>query len=337
MRLLYFTDTHIRGTAPRSRTDDFQDTLRRKLDEVIGIAEREQVDVILHGGDVFDRPNLSPAVVREFAEQFRRFRAPVYAIAGNHDIYGHNPATLERTMLGLLEAFGMLRLIREGERILLEKDGVTVQLSGQPFHYDLDRREKALDYAVKNEVGAKYCIHMVHGMLVDKNLPDGVPHTLVHEVWSEDVDILLTGHYHNGFDIQRKDGKYIINPGALVRINNNKAEIHRKPQVVLIELDEEIRIERIPLQCAKPGPEVLDRTYIEEAAYRDKQLDDFISALKRAMDFKAIAVKDIINNLVNEQLKDVEKEEKKREIEEIRERAMEYIEKAEVAEGEAAQ
>src|SRR3954452_25337411 len=98
MRILYMTDTHIRGTSPRSRIDDVEKTIRLKLEEVIQIAEREKVDFILHGGDVFDRPNLSPAVVREFALLFRRFPAPVYAIDANHDIYEHNPATTPRTM-----------------------------------------------------------------------------------------------------------------------------------------------------------------------------------------------------------------------------------------------
>jgi exonuclease SbcD len=325
MRLLYFTDTHIRGTSPRSRTDDFQETIRSKIEEVIAIAKRESVDVVLHGGDVFDRPNLSPAVVREFASLFRKFPAPIYAIAGNHDIYGHNPATVERTMLGLLEAFGMLRLIREGERIRLEKDGLVVQLSGQPFHYDLDRRERMLDYAVKNEIGARYCIHMVHGMLVDRSLPDGVPHTMVHEVWSDDVDILLTGHYHAGFKVQRKNGKYIVNPGALARINNHKSEIARMPQVALIELGEEIRIEPILLECAKPGDEVLDRSYIEKAAYREQQLNQFLSDLRRDSEFKAIDVKDIIHEIAA--ANGIE--------EEVRFKAMKLIAEVQEAEGEA--
>ena len=154
LRLLYVTDTHIRGTAPRSRTDDFVEALRNKLNEVIDIAGREKVNAVLHGGDLFDRPDLSPAVVRDFARLLRRLEIPVYTIAGNHDIYGHNPETVDRSMLGLLDAFGTVGLIRSGEKICLEEGGIRVQLTGQPFHYDLDRRDPALDYVGKNETGA---------------------------------------------------------------------------------------------------------------------------------------------------------------------------------------
>ncbi|MBA4494416.1 exonuclease SbcCD subunit D [Paenactinomyces guangxiensis] len=297
MRLLYLTDTHIRGTSPRSRTDNFQETIRRKLEEVIEIAEREQADFILHGGDVFDRPNLSPAVVREFASLFRRFRVPIYAIAGNHDIFGHNPSTIDRTMLGLLDAFGTLQLIGEGEKVPLEKDGLLVQLSGQPFHYDLDKRDASLDYQVQNEIGARYCIHMVHGMLVEKALPDGVVHTMVNQVWSDTVDILLTGHYHTGFPVQQQNGRYIINPGALARINNHPSEMKRMPQVALIDLKEEIQVRLIPLRCAAKGDTVLDRSYIEKAAYRQEKLASFVQQVMEAGDFHGIDVIDIINEI----------------------------------------
>lgn len=324
MKLLYLTDTHFRGTSPRSRTDDFPETMRNKLSEVVAIANSEQVDAILHGGDLFDRPNLSPAVVQEYARILRQFSVPIYAIAGNHDIYGHNPATIDRTMLGLLDAFGVIRLIRDHEKIRLEKDGVSVQLSGCSFHYDLDKRERKLDYTVKNEVGADYCIHMVHGMLVHRALPDGIPHTMVHEVWSDDVDILLTGHYHAGFPMQEKNGKVILNPGALARVNNQSSEINRMPQVVLIELNQQIQIRFVPLTCAKPGEEVLDRTYIEKVAYRQEKLKAFEQQIRSLVDFEEMDVIKIIDQISNERGID----------EQVRIEARSRIEKVQVIEGE---
>lgn len=298
MKILYMTDTHIRGTSPRSRTDDFEKAIRDKIEEVIEIARSEEVDLVLHGGDLFDRPNLSPAIVRKFARIFRHLPVPLLTIAGNHDIYGHNPATIERTMLGLLDAFGAIRLIHEGERIKWEKDGVTVQISGQPFHYDLDKRDPQMDYCVQNEHAADYCIHMVHGMLVDRAFSDSVPHTVVHDVWSDSVDVLLTGHYHAGFPLQHRNGKYIVNPGAMARINNHRSEIKRIPQVALLELSKAgIDIRLIPLQCAKPGQEILDRSYIEQESYRQEKLAEFVQIVDSSADFQSMNIRDIINEI----------------------------------------
>lgn len=314
MRLLFVTDTHIRGTSPRSRTDDFQETMQQKLHEVIEMTKKKQVDYILHGGDVFDRPNLSPTVVRHFVSILKQSPVPIYAISGNHDIYGHNPTTIERTMLGLLDAFGILRLIHAGEKISLKKKDVVVQLSGTPFHYNLDKQDPSVDYQVKNEIGANYCIHMVHGMLVDRALPEGVAHTLVDQVWSDETDILLTGHYHAGFSVKERNGKYIINPGALARINNHVSEIKRMPQVVLIELTDKIRIELIPLSCAVKGELILDRSYMQEARYREEKLAAFVQQVQASGDFNGIHVLDIIEEIskMNEIDDDVKKEAQRR-------------------------
>ncbi|PTX58664.1 DNA repair exonuclease SbcCD nuclease subunit [Melghirimyces profundicolus] len=297
LRLLYMTDTHIRGTTPRSRTDDFVSAISDKMNEVIRIARREKVDAVLHGGDLFDRPDLSPAVVREFARLLRRLEVPVYTVAGNHDIFGHNPDTVDRSMLGLLDAFGTVRLIRPGEKVRLEGEGVTVQLTGQPFHYDLDKRDPSLDYSVRNESGADFCIHMVHGMAVDRPLPEGVPHTMVDDLWSEDVDVLLTGHYHAGFPVKHREGRYIINPGALARINNHPSEIRRHPQVAVLELGKEISVRLIRIACAAPGEAVLDRSYLEKAAFREERMNEFVRVLRDDGEFRALAVQEIIEEI----------------------------------------
>jgi DNA repair exonuclease SbcCD nuclease subunit len=299
MRLLYFTDTHIRGTSPRGRTDDFFESMKRKLNEIIQIAEKNKVDYVLHGGDVFDRPNLSPAVVREFARLFREFAVPVYAIAGNHDIYGHNPSTVDRTMLGLLEAFGILTLLKPKEHVVLTDGTYRVQLTGQAFHYDLDKRSATDDYAISNHTESDYCIHMVHGMLVEKALPEGVPHTMISALleMESDADILLTGHYHAGFPLQHKDNKYIVNPGSVARLSNQQAEIRRIPQVVLMELGEEIHIRFQQLTSAARGEDIFDRSTQEESLYRQEKWAQFAQEVSAAGIYQGIQVEEIIEEI----------------------------------------
>ncbi|PTM58913.1 metallophosphoesterase family protein [Desmospora activa] len=295
--LLFVTDTHIRGTAPRSRVDDFVGALRGKLAEVVEIAHREQVDAVLHGGDLFDRPDISPAVVRDFARILRQLEVPLYTIAGNHDIYGHNPDTVDRSMLGLLDAFGIVRLLRPGERAWVRRDGVAVQVTGQPFHYDLDKRDPGDDYRVEKSDGADYAVHMVHGMAVERALPEGVAHTMVNQLWFEEVDVLLTGHYHAGFPLQHRDGRYIINPGALARINNHPSEMKRMPQVVLLRFRNRIDVRFLPIACAAPGKTVLDRSYLEKAAYREEKMASFVQEVRAAGEFKGIGILDIVEEI----------------------------------------
>lgn len=138
MKFLFFTDSHIRGTTPKNRKDNFYETLKNKFYEIGDISGRYNVDYILHGGDWFERPDISPSIVREFAVIIKSFGKPIYTVAGNHDIYGHNPATVGRTMLGLLEGTGIINLLVYDDEVILKKDGITVQLTGRSYNYEID-------------------------------------------------------------------------------------------------------------------------------------------------------------------------------------------------------
>src|SRR5690625_1104720 len=250
MKFLYVTDTHIRGTTPKNRMDAYVDTLFEKLTEVVHLANGEKVDVLLHGGDVFDRPDLAPNIVGQFAKIFIQANMPIYVVAGNHDTFGHNPMTTPRTMLGLLDSFGVMNVLEPGEPVVIEKGDLRVQITGQPYHYDLDQRDVKLDYYPANETKADYLIHLVHSMLVDQALPEGIAYTMIDHIWGTSADILLTGHYHGGFGIKERNGTYICNPGALARVNNHWTEINRMPKVIIgTILKERIILEERQILC----------------------------------------------------------------------------------------
>lgn len=300
MKFLYFTDTHIRGTTPKNRLDSYVDTLKMKIAEIIAIGNKEHVDLFLHGGDVFDRPDLSPNVVGQFAQVLRNAKAPIYAISGNHDTFGHNPETIGRTMLGLLDAFGIIHLLKPDEPICIEKDGVKVQISGQPYHYDIDQRDPKLDYYPSNMTNADVLVHLVHSMLVEKPLPDGIPFTLVDHIWTTTADVILTGHYHSGFGIKERNGKFICNPGAIARVNNHWSEIARMPTVIIGEITKEsIQLSERILTCAKKGEEVLDRSFLEKAVHQEAKLTAFIQQVKEQSRFQVLNMNDIITEIAS--------------------------------------
>lgn len=295
MKILFLTDTHIRGTSPINRKDDFLATLEKKLSEVMEIIKNEKVDYCLHGGDMFDRPDIAPSIVREIGIILRKCPVPIYAIAGNHDIYGYNPTTLPRTMLGLLDGFGAIRLLEIGEKIILEKDGVRVQLTGQHFSYNLDQQNPE-GYVIEKRADVHYAIHLVHGLLLEKPLFPGVAYTLIENILQTEADITLVGHYHRGFaKVLQIEGKYFVNPGSLMRLEASTGEMKRIPQVALLEIQKEgIRIKLQKLKTALLGNEVLDATKLLSQEYKEKKMADFIQGIKEVGQFKAFNVQEII-------------------------------------------
>lgn len=294
MKLLFFTDTHIRGTNPKNRMDDFSLSLEKKLNEIIQLTDDLDIDYVIHGGDLFDRPDLSVSVVGKFTKILKKFERPFYIVCGNHDIFGHNPKTIDRTMLGLLSSLDFITIIKEEEPMILNKDGVRVQLTGQPYIYDIDAsfKGKYILEDIPNEVD--YAIHIVHGMLLDRPFVKGIPYTLIDEIKETKADITLSGHYHAGYKTQHIDGKYFVNPGSLVRITNSLEEISRRPKVIVIELGNEIHIEAVELKTAGEGNKVLDRNEMEKHIFKGEQLTQFKQIVESSINFEKMDINDLL-------------------------------------------
>ncbi len=295
MRILYFTDTHIRGTTPKNRKDDYVQTLENKFLEILNIIEDKKIDFVIHGGDLFDRPDISVSVVSRFANILNKIKVPIYMVSGNHDIYGHNPQTVNRTMVGLLNNLGIINIIDNMGKVILEKDNIKVQLTGQPYIYNIDDINNRNYYLVEDiDEGIDYSIHLVHGMLLDKPFIKGIPFTLIDDIKSTKADITLSGHYHSGFKKTVIDNKYFINPGSIVRITNSLREMERQPQVALLDLTDTINISFIPLKTAESGEDVLDRSEIEKNIFQRERLFEFKQIVEEALDFDKMDINDLL-------------------------------------------
>ncbi len=274
MKLLFFTDTHIKATNPISRTDDYLNTVECKFNEVREIVKDEKIDYVLHGGDLFDRPDVPVRIVGKFANILKSYDVPIFMISGNHDIFGHNPSTVERSMIGLLNTLNIITLINKDEPIILKGSNIVVQLSGAPYIYDIDSNFKDY-YFPKRLDNMDYHIFMIHSFLLDKPFINTVSHTLIDEVKDVDADIVLSGHYHTGFGIKEYNDRYFINPGSLLRTNSSIPEMNRIPEVIIIDLGKDgITIKERVLKTALEGNLVLNQNDKSEKL-RSEALEEF--------------------------------------------------------------
>lgn len=130
MRVLHIADTHIGADLPvrgrgryARRGWDFVDSFRR----VLAQAAVQQANLIIHAGDLFDRPNPSGNAVDAAVEplwQCAQAGVPVVIVPGNH----------ERSVLpGLLPlAHPNIHVVREPTTIRLECGGVRVAICAFP-------------------------------------------------------------------------------------------------------------------------------------------------------------------------------------------------------------
>ena len=280
---------------------------------MVALARAHQVAAILHGGDLFDRPDVAPAVALEFLRVLMDAPCPIYGIAGNHDVFGFNPQTVPRTMLGLFDGFRLFRLIKPGEVVWIEEGGLKVQVTGQEFHAELDRRDPVLDYAVaahgqggslhERQPEADFALHLTHGMLLEKPFFEGTAHTLLDAVMAATAaDVTFGGHYHPGWSkVHELDGRLFVNPGALVRLGAQAADFRRPIQVALLSLEkgQPARCELIPLVSARPGEEILDRSQEGVQMDRERALADFIQGIGDTSQFEVLEVQAIMERIAD--------------------------------------
>ena len=279
MKILWFSDAHLRGTTPKSRADDYPKALEAKFDEIGEIIRKENVKLVFNGGDLFHTPAPSNSVITTFAKKMKAWNCPIYSIIGSHDKYGYNDDTLYRTAKGILEATGVTKLINDPMPL---GDGTWV--CGTPHSYTLD--DDPINYFVKKPEGCKYLIQLVHGMLLDKPFFD--KYTLLQDVKTES-DLVLCGHYHPGFGPIEVNGTTFVNVGSLGR--TERIQRLYPPSVVIIDTEDE-SLSIINLKSAQPEVFYAKVEIVEN--FTD-DIETFIESLKnRIGTLEAYNVKDLI-------------------------------------------
>lgn len=283
MRFIYVGDLHIKGTNPRSRTDDYKLALAAKIREVNQLAEELGALNILCGGDIFDKPEVSTGVLLEFAEIFAESKVAWYTTPGNHDLYSYNISTYRRTSLALLEMIvPQFHVIKSPEDFLtFHENGVQTAVTFTPFTSAIDRNGYGYSPVIEQDPRI-FQLHIAHGMLLD-HVPPFERYSLVQEVETT-ADLVVTAHDHIGYGVyERADGKTFVNPGALPRLSASVGEMERTVQVLQIDIfeDKQFDLQLIPLKSAKPGTDVLDRSKIEASQKRQYAMETF-SALIQA-------------------------------------------------------
>jgi len=271
-KILFFTDTHLQEVPISSRKDNYLESIIKKVEEIKDIANSENVDYILFGGDFFSRPSPSDEVIISLIKVLKNFNArPIISILGNHDIEGRNPETYNRKAVKILEEAHLVKFLKDDE--IYPPFDTEIEIQGTNYKNGVDSDPKLLR-AEKKRKGL-ILIQMVHSYV----LPFKVPfQTLSLEEVANitEADIILIGHFHDGFGERRVNGKIFISPGSIARDSINQFD--RIPQVVLLKIDgSKIDIQFIKLKNVLKKEEIESKE-IEEI--KDFLFNDFFQSLK---------------------------------------------------------
>lgn len=233
MRILALSDTHFGyeyGRTSQSKKEQINWGYE-VFSNVLEIAVKENVDCVLHGGDVFNRSQPKNELISRaytILEKFAEYDIDFVAIPGNHD-----KSRLPETLLDHFSSkIHFLNKISEVELSEVSIIGFPFELTS-PKKTFLKIKEKIISNPRKNYVilchqlfdGASFGPHN-H---IFRNRPD----TLKIEDFPDNLILTLSGHIHRTQSIQSNRVQYI---GSLIR--TSFMEIVEEKGYLIIDLDE---------------------------------------------------------------------------------------------------
>lgn len=281
--LLTAGDIHISDTNPRSRTDNFKETMLGKIEQLRAASKKLRADAVLLTGDIYNLKNPvknSHDLNRELIEILKRFDCPVYAIPGNHDLTADDLDTLSAQPISVLFASGALKNLsyEAASNINIVKNGLKVSLVGIPYLKDfkISQLKMPLLPPKDSDCAVQICtMHIYAGPKAGKMHKERLYGYDELSVLSPDIFVL--GHYHFDQGIQWLDKKCFINLGSISRGTLTDERIEHAPKFGYIKVSREtkqsevkIDVDSIPLKI-KPASDVFD---LKKRADEEKQGED---------------------------------------------------------------
>ncbi len=244
IKILILADTHLGFDLPiqprierRRRGEDFFSNYQFILD----FARRQKVNLIVHGGDLFSRSQVHPAIVDRAYEplfEVAKRGIPIFIVPGNHE--------RSRLPAHLYLAHENIKIFDKPQTYLVQLGDRSVALSGFPFARKAKERfQSLLGQTGWEEVSADahyLCTHQTfEGAQVgpaDFTFRDG-PDNIPPEWVPDRFQAVLSGHIHRAQQLTQTLGGEplhtpVIYPGSIER--TSVAERFEAKSFVLVTL-----------------------------------------------------------------------------------------------------
>lgn len=273
-------DIHISDNGPRSRIDDFKETMLDKINQMGMVCKKLNADAAIIAGDLYNLKNPtknSHNLNQELITEFNLFPCPIYMIEGNHDITANRLESIDDQPLGVLFADGTLIQLRHE---IIEKDGIKISLVGVPYMENLDL--STLHIPKKEDCISQICVmHLYAGMKPGMLYKERLYGYDELEIFSPDIFVL--GHYHVDQGIYEYNGKYYVNIGSMSRGAISEEDIDHQPQIGFIKISVEDNEPSYTLRSinlkAKPASEVFDLIKKKQEQKEKEEIKIFVEKL----------------------------------------------------------
>jgi len=197
------------GSLNASERDYLSAARLETIEKILELAKEEGVDVILAAGDLFEYPRPTPEVIDAVAKVLQRWKEiPIYAIPGNHDLYGSS-SVWNTPVFRNIKHFHLHHEQTQTEIA----EGFTLHSIPVKSRYDIQPQDELLEN-VSDEDGVH--IVMAHGHDLAAGTfgihEDGIKLPIDSaKVMRKGYSLLILGHWHSWNEVQKNR---VLYPGT---------------------------------------------------------------------------------------------------------------------------
>lgn len=296
MKYLVRGDLHNADRPPLGRTENYMDDILRKQEESLEIAARYHCDFIIDTGDWFHKfrgvTNANKLLAR-LLELYADRPCEIYVTGGNHDFSYTGVESVFSMPFGVMVRSGVIqwldkaRLIEAGdETALFVPRNWEPHIDTLPNIFKLNKEEAEM------RPKGGYTIMVAHASILPPGDTRPYPTHDADKLPTDMLHVLHCGHIHEDLGIHKlASGCWFTNLGSIARVERNKHNLARRPQVLLVELDHgEITFEPIPLSTANPAEDV----FFEKEVAAERDIGDFAENLAASLELEETPLDELI-------------------------------------------
>lgn len=202
IKILHCSDLHF--DTPFSELDkDFAEKRREDLRETFGnivnLAKKEEVDVLLICGDLFDNQRVMRTTLDYIRRKLEEIpEISVFIAPGNHDPYN------EKTFYTMIDWPLNVHIFKSDmEAVYIEDKNITVY--GQGFSEYYERKSFLKDFPSKFKINEKHInIMALHGDISDRGKTNEYNPITPYEIGESNMDYIALGHRHSFSGIKKE-------------------------------------------------------------------------------------------------------------------------------------
>jgi len=245
------SDWHIRADTPQCRTDDFTEAMWKKVQFINDLATEHEIPILL-AGDLSHRPQWPNWLIEKFMSIISDIE--IIAIAGQHDLPGHNLEAIPQSGFGVLSRAGYLN-----STLHLFATVTTIAF----FSYGKKIKKTEADIAMTHQMVTK-----------GKSEWPGQVSSSAKSLLKKfpDYKLILSGDNHQSFVVEY-EGRLLVNPGSMMR--STADQIDHRPRVYLWE-SKTNSVEAVYLPIEQG---VIDRSHIDTKKEKDARIEAYTTRL----------------------------------------------------------